>query len=93
MPSDSEAAVGREGQVRVPLVVHSRVIGIVRALAEKQAKPSAVAGADKEQVGVNMVLAGSRMRAVEEARFDTKEWRPEVGCNWFGNLAFGLVGT
>jgi len=62
--------------------------------AGKQARPSAAAvGADKEHVEVNMVFAGSRMKAVEEAWFDKKEWRPGEGCNCFGNLAFGLVGT
>ena len=62
--------------------------------AGKQAIPSAAAVvADKEQVGVNMVFAGSRTKAVGEARSDTKEWRTEVGCNWSGNLALGWIGT
>ena len=94
MSGDSEVAVGLEGQVRVPSILHSRVIGTVRVLAEKQAIPSAAAVvADKEQVGVNMVFAGSRTKAVGEARSDTKEWRTEVGCNWSGNLSLGWIGT
>ena len=58
--------------------------------AGKQARPSAVVGADMEQVGVNKGVAGSRMRVVEEARFGKKEWTScWKGCNCFGNHAFG----
>jgi len=57
--------------------------------AGKQARPSAAVGVDIGQVVVNMVFVGNRRKAVEEARFDKKEWVSWKCCNLVGNLAFG----